>query len=54
MQHLDEHDIFKSHDLYAGLSSDYRKIRIYIVFDVKHDGHHKARLVANEHLTDIS
>ena len=31
----------------------YRKIRVHIVFDVKHDGRHKARFVAGGHLTPI-
>ena len=31
----------------------YKKIRVHLVFDVKHDGRHKARLVADGHLTDI-
>ena len=29
----------------------YHKIRVHLVFDVKHDGRHKARLVADGHLT---
>ena len=29
-----------------------KKIRVHLVFDVKHDGCHKARLVADGHLTD--
>ena len=29
----------------------YKKIRVHFVFDVKHDGRHKARLVADGHLT---
>jgi hypothetical protein len=29
------------------------KIRVHIVYNIKHDGRHKARLVADEHLTDI-
>ena len=33
--------------------SGYKKIRVHFVFDVKHDGRHKARLVADGHLTDI-
>ena len=32
--------------------SGYKKIRVHFVFDVKHDGRHKARLVAGGHLTD--
>ncbi len=31
---------------------DHKKIRLHFVFDVKHDGRHKARLVAGGHLTD--
>jgi hypothetical protein len=31
----------------------YKKIRVHFVYDVKHDGRHKARLVAGGHLTDV-
>jgi len=31
----------------------YKRIQIHFVFDVKHDGRHKARLVAGDHLTDV-
>ena len=30
----------------------YKKIRCHMIYDVKHDGRHKARLVAGGHLTD--
>ena len=30
-----------------------KKIRTHFVFDVKHDGRHKARLVADGHLTEV-
>jgi Reverse transcriptase (RNA-dependent DNA polymerase) len=30
----------------------FKKIRVHLIFDVKHDGRHKARLVADGHLTD--
>ena len=30
----------------------YKKIQVHFVFDVKHDGRHKSRLVAGGHLTD--
>ena len=29
----------------------YQKIKVHLVFACKHDGHHKARLVAGGHLT---
>jgi hypothetical protein len=31
--------------------SGYKKIRVHFVFDVKRDGRHEARLVADGHLT---
>jgi hypothetical protein len=32
----------------------YKKICTHLVYDCKHDGRHKARMVADGHLTDIS
>ena len=32
--------------------SGYKRIRCHMIYDVKHDGRHKARLVAGGHLTD--
>jgi Reverse transcriptase (RNA-dependent DNA polymerase) len=32
-------------------SEEYKKIRCHMVYDVKHDGRHKSRLVAGGHLT---
>ena len=31
----------------------YKRIRVHLVYAVKHDGRHKARLVADGHLTDV-
>ena len=31
----------------------YKKIRVHLIYDIKHDGRHKARCVADGHLTDI-
>ena len=31
----------------------YKRIRVHLVFDIKHDGRHKARLVADGHRTDV-
>jgi len=33
------------------MAKEYTKIRVHMVYDVKHDGRHKARLVAGGHLT---
>ena len=41
------------HHTKASVPNGYKKIRVHFVFDVKHDGRHKARLVADGHLTDI-
>ena len=31
----------------------YRKISVHTIFDVKHDGRHRARVVADGHLTEV-
>ena len=43
------------HDLgfNAAAPSGHKRIKVHLVYDVKHDGRHKARLVADGHLTDI-
>ena len=51
MKQLDEYDTF--HDHGQTWPSGYQKLRIHLVFDVKHDGRHKARMVADGHLTEI-
>ena len=52
---IDEYDTFidKGHHTKVTTPTGYKKIRVHLVFDVKHDGRHKARLVADGHLTDI-
>ena len=59
IEQLDEYSTFK--DLgpaqwdkgkVTNAPADHKKIRVHLVFDVKHDGRHKARLVADGHLTD--
>ena len=57
MKSLHEYDTFKDfgHKDKPGSKppDGYKKIRVHLVFAVKHDGRHKARLVADGHLTDI-
>jgi hypothetical protein len=52
---LKEYDTFQSigHKDTTRIPDGYKKIRVHLVFAVKHDGRHKARMVANGHLTDI-
>jgi len=49
---IDEYDTFK--DMGEGYhpGSDWKRIDVHLVYAVKHDGRHKARLVAGGHLTD--
>ena len=52
-EQLHEYETF--HDLGKGaaIPEGYKKIRVHMVYAVKHDGRHKARLVAGGHLTDV-
>ena len=59
MGQLDEYEVFidKGHkdnmeEILKQLDG-YKKIRIHLVFDIKHDTRHKARMVADGHLTDV-
>jgi hypothetical protein len=55
LNQIDEYITFtdKGHHSNVTLPAGYKRIRVHIVYDVKHDGRHKARLVADGHLTDI-
>ena len=55
LKQIDEYDTFidKGHHTKINSPSEYNKIRVHLIFDVKHDGRHKARLVADGHLTDV-
>ena len=52
-QSQDEYKTFEDWGFKADPPKGYKKIRVHLVFDVKHDGRHKARLAADGHLTDI-
>jgi Reverse transcriptase (RNA-dependent DNA polymerase) len=45
--------IDKGHHTKVKSPIGYNKIRVHLTYDVKHDCRHKARLVADGHLTDI-
>lgn len=53
LKQLSDYRTFK--DVGRGVSppSDHKRIRVHLIFAVKHDGRHKARLVADGHLTDV-
>ena len=54
MDQLREYEVFIDQGMYnvANIPRGFKEIRCHMVFDVKHDGRHKARLVAGGHLTD--
>lgn len=52
IQQLRDYECFIDKGLGARIPLGYKKIRVHIVYDVKHDGRHKARCVAGGHLTD--
>ena len=50
---LHEYKTFRDMGRGATIPNRYKKIRTHLIFTVKHDGRHKARMVADGHLTDI-
>jgi Reverse transcriptase (RNA-dependent DNA polymerase) len=52
---IDEYTTFidKGHHTKVKAPIGCKKIRVHLIYDVKHDGRHIARLVADDHLTDI-
>ena len=55
MTQIDEYETFTDlgHKSVAKVPDGYKKIRVHLVYAVKHDGRHKARLVADGHLTEV-
>ena len=53
MTQMQEYKTFKDYGKKGEPPPGYKKIRVHLVFTVKHDGRHKACLVADGHLTDI-
>jgi hypothetical protein len=50
---MKEYQVFLSLGKGAAKPPGYKQIRVHFVYAVKHDGRHKARLVADGHLTDV-
>jgi hypothetical protein len=48
---MNSYQVFDDHG--TNVPDGYKKICVYLVFDVKRDGRHKARLVADGHLTEV-
>ena len=50
---LQEYETFVDKGKGYVMGSDYKKIKVLIVFAVKHDGRFKSRICAGGHLTDV-
>lgn len=53
MKQIMEYDTFHSIGKHTHPPDGYKNICVHLVFTIKHDGRHKARLVADGHLTDL-
>ena len=53
LKQLDEYSTFDDQGKNDKVPIGYKKIRVHLVYNVKHDGRHKAKLVAGGHLTDV-
>ena len=54
IKQLMEYEAFEDLGLDAPTPAGYTKIPVHFVYDVKHDGRHKARLVAGGHRTHVN
>ena len=52
LSQIEECETFEDKGKGAKVPKDFKLIRCHFVFDVKHDGHHKAQYVAGGRLTD--
>ena len=55
LKQLKEYNVFTNHGIFhiTKVPSGYQVIKLHLVFAVKHDGRHKARMVADGHLTHV-
>ena len=52
LKQIDDYETFDDKGEGFNPGKDYKKINVHLIFSCKHDGRHKARLVAGGHLTD--
>ena len=53
MKQLDVYHMFNDLGLHTKVPDGFKKIEVHLISDVKHDGRHQVRLVADGHITDI-
>jgi hypothetical protein len=49
---LQEYETFRDLGMGPLTPAGYKRIQVHMVFDIKHDGRHKSRMVAGGHMTD--
>ena len=52
LEQIDDYDTLRDLGAGAAVPAGYTKIRVHFVYDIKHDGRYKARLVAGGHMTE--
>ena len=50
---MGSYKVFKDLGLKATVTEGFKNIHVHLVYDCKYDGRHRARMVADGHLTDI-
>ena len=53
MDCMKDFSVFKDIGNGVKVPDGFKNIRVHMIYDVKHDGRHHARFVADGHLTDI-
>ena len=53
MELMHSYKVFEDKGLNAPIPEGYKRIKVHLIYDVKHDGRHRARLVADGHLTEL-
>ena len=53
MELMHRYDMFDDKGLNTQVPDGYKKFKVHLIYDVKHDGRHRARLVADGHLTEL-
>jgi hypothetical protein len=53
MVQLDNYDCFRDQGKGVNIPKGFKKLQVHLIYAVKHNGRHKAQLVADGHLTDI-
>src|SRR5688572_32317813 len=53
MELMNSYNVFKDRGVTTTIPDGHKKIKVHLIYDMKHDGRHRARLVADGHLTDL-